>query len=387
MMITRKILPLVSSGVLALLSTALGSCSMEKAVEMFADTGCVYYGILSVNRDARDDMQLVSYFLGGTPSEVSMYPKETWANDEQEKRVQMGEHLVLYYPQKSVTLDEKKLELSLPSGLLSEKPLPFDFKRVEVPYESEATADMVFSRQGTIFKINLTNSSTQNLIDVDITSSSAYLGYDILIGKPSKEGIFKHTKEPFNLESLGHRELLGYAFGVNKEKPIDITMTFRDQNGIEYIISDDLKGIYKQDEKVSNLYVAHIDLTDDYLINMGAKTKVTAVEIDGKDLIFPPAGGKMTMDVKAVVRTKTYQYGKVIDSVDGAEVPWSFEVKGDQNIKVIREGNSLIFTGPINDTPNARKVEVVVTATGKGVTRTFTITQKPYGFDISGEVE
>lgn len=369
-----------------LLGTLLASCSKETATGMFADIDCTYYGTLEVNRDIRKDMQLASFFMEGNTTESAPYPMTEWTPEEKEKEVLMGEHLVVYMP-KHVVLDRQKMVLSLPDQVVSSTPLLLDSKRAKVPYNDKVTVNMLTNTPGIGLKIDLTNSSSLDLSEINITSSSAYLQYSLLLKKPIEESSFKHTKAPFDLESLGHIEMLGYAFGIPENKPIDMVMTFKDQNGVEYVIADDFKDIYKKDDKVSNLYVATIDLTDDYLINMGAKKKVTAVEIDGKDLVFPSAGGKMTMDVKAVVRTKTYQYGKVIDSVDGAEVPWSFEVKGDQNIKVIREGNSLIFTGPINDTPNSRTIEVIVTAQEKGVSRTFTVRQKPHGFDITGEVQ
>lgn len=252
----------------------------------------------------------------------------------------------------------------------------------EVKYDEETVVEVLPKDISTGAKVILTNSSSEQVRNIDVTVSQGLVGYDCLSNKATTPSVFKYPGAPFDIASAGMHSQTGYLFGVTL--PMTLHLSFRDGAGAEYLV--EFEDAFKQDAKNKRLYVAELDLSEAGPEKAGVKRTVKAIRIDGRDVTFPSEGGEMTMDVKAYRVTTKYSGGKDL-SRDEEEIPFKYEVTGDEEILISYEApHTFKITAGVNDTETARGRQIKVTA--DGVSRTFTITQ-PYrsGFTVKGEVQ
>ena len=366
-----------------MLLVSVSGCSLDKATELFVDKGCVYKGILEIDREPMADWSLVSYRLSEGKGNTKQSPLEVnrWKAEEKSKEVLIGRHYGLYYPN-SLELSPETAKLSLKTDMVSSRPIMFAGDGTIVKYDERSHLALSHKDRSVAVSLTITNSSTQQLSGVKVRNTNGYMGFDVLSGTPTDKRVFKFGQDPVPISSMGYKEYTGYLFGI--ELPASVLLEFKDNNGLEYLI--EVVDAYKQNPKNPKLYESVIDLDEDALIARGAKRTITSIEIDGKDVVFPAGGGTMEVEVKVVKRSRTYVKGDLIETEETPINDYTYIVRGANEIKVEKIGNTKFrISGPANLGKEARNKELSITA--EGVTRQLTITQPAEGFEITGEIE
>lgn len=362
----------------------------KESMQIFPDRDCLYTGKLTVHRQPRVDWQLATFQMTDDKDSIAEgdLKPTLWRVDEMSKVVPIGVHKAIYLPQRlSKTMTEKgqvELQSEKESGfrVISSTPILMGSAEGEVKYDEETVVEVLPKDISTGVRVILTNSSSEQVRNIDLTVSQGLVGYDCLRNTATTPSVFKYPGQPFDIASAGMHSQTGYLFGVTL--PMTLHLSFRDGAGAEYLV--EFEDAFKQDAKNKRLYVAELDLSEAGLEKAGVKRTVKAIRIDGRDVTFPSEGGEMTMDVKAYRVTIKYSGGKEL-SRDEEEIPFKYEVTGDDDILISYEApHTFKITADANDTETARSRQIKVTA--DGVSRTFTITQ-PYrsGFTVKGEVQ
>lgn len=370
---------------ISLLSGLLASCSLDKATDLFEDKGCIYKGVLAIQRESLSDWSLVSYHLEQEqekdPEEVSPLKPESWKADEKEMEVLIGKHFGLYYPN-YLELSPEKGILNMKDELVSQRPLMFAGDSTFVRYDKRSVLELAYKDRSVAVSLVLTNSSQRELSELKMSNNNGYRGYDALAGKPTNKGVFLFEKAAISIPSMGYKEYTGYLFGL--QLPASVNLQFKDDSGLEYLI--EVVDAYRPNIKNPKLYEAVIDLDEDALIAKGAKRTITSIEIDGKDIIFPAGGGTMVVDIKVVKRSRTYVKGQLLSTEETPITDYTYTTDGTDELQVEKIGDSKFrISGPANLGEKTRTKELHITTSG--VTRMLTISQPAQGFEISGEIE
>lgn len=357
------------------------SCTKER-FSLFSDKGCIYTGVLEVQRPTLSGFTL--HTLRFESKGESVDTPRVWDDGEESKSVPIGLYLAVYGDEQSMK------HVSWKSGTL--EPLPFETSTAtgygdkimmgcshgEVVYEDTLVLLAQPKALTQAVHTQIVNNSSRVLSDLRIDVSKALVCYDLWNDKPTVERVISLVKEPLVFAKGDEHSLTNYIPSL--EPHAAALVTFKDQDDVRYTLS--FKQAYRHDNEG---YHAVIELTDSLMEAHGAiATRVRYVPSLAK-VVLDGVGGRQSVSLtvsKVVIKSRG---GK---EVSREEIPCSWTAvlepeNTDIRMEQVTEG--LLFVVTPNNSPSDRVATVVVTVEGESIR--IPLVQLPNGLhNVEGEI-